>query len=598
MVNSSNNNSDTKVSILTKLGYIFSAREKLEIFLLLIAVIIGTFLELAGVAIFSPFTEVITDQERIFANPYTSFLYEKFHFQDTSSFISFLAGVIIAVYFAKNIYLAFEKRYFYQYSYRNQMRIADRLMDAYMHEDYTFHLNRNVADLQRTLQSDTDLFTKGVIHSLELIAELVTCLSLGVYVFSVSRSIAISVLVLLLVCTLLFTTISRRFSRTIGARNQQYRGKLLQWLNQAIGGIKEVKILGREEYFQNSYHDYFARFVHGELINRMIAITPRYVVETFCMTGLLGAIIVKINYGQKDFADFIPQLAVFGVAAFRLLPSAGKINEHVADILYSAPSLDLIYRDLKDVEDYRKKTRQEQEAVCKLNRGIFVKDVCYHYPNSELQVLNGATVTILKGQSAAFIGSSGAGKTTLADIILGLLTPQYGHVYVDDFDVFRNTRSWQKEIGYIPQSIYLSDDTIRNNIAFGIPDDKISDEKVIEALRKAQLYDYVQGLPDGLDTMVGDRGIRLSGGQRQRIGIARALYHDPEFLVLDEATSALDSETETAVMQAIDLLHGRKTMLIIAHRLSTIRNVDHIYEIGGGSIREVSKESLFSRETS
>ena len=333
-------------------------------------------------------------------------------------------------------------------------------------------------------------------------------------------------------------------------------------------------------------------------INRLLSITPKYMVEAVCMTGLLIAIIIKLNFGHGELENFIPQLATFAVAAFRLLPSVGRINEHVNNILYAVPSVDLIYGDLKGIEDYQESKGEEEGKEWSFEHGITAKHITYAYPNTDTNVLEDASCVIPKGKTVAFIGSSGAGKTTMADIILGLLAPQRGKILVDDIDVFKNLTMWHHQIGYIPQVIYLSDDTIRNNIAFGIHEDQIDEEAVRTALKKAQLAEFVDTLPDGLDTIVGDRGVRLSGGQRQRIGIARALYHDPEILVLDEATSALDNETETAVMEAIESLQGSKTMIIIAHRLTTIQNADIIYEVGDGKVTERSKEYVFGDEES
>ena len=289
--------------------------------------------------------------------------------------------------------------------------------------------------------------------------------------------------------------------------------------------------------------------------------------------------------------EFIPQLSVFAVAAFRLMPSVGKINEHYSAMLYSVPSLELIYNDLKSVENLIVKSRIVDNDW-KFKDTVKVSHVSYHYPDSEENVLKDINLEIKKGTTVAIIGASGAGKTTLIDVLLGLLEPQYGKLYADGMDVEKNLSTWQKEIGYIPQVIYLSDDSIRNNIAFGIEKEKIDDEAIISALRQAQLHEFVQNLPNGLDTFVGDRGVRLSGGQRQRIGIARALYHNPEILVLDEATSALDNETETAVMEAINSLQGLKTMIIIAHRLTTIQNADAIYEVVDGKTVLREKEEV------
>ena len=314
------------------------------------------------------------------------------------------------------------------------------------------------------------------------------------------------------------------------------------------------------------------------------------------MTGLLIAIVIKLNFGQKELTAFIPQLATFAVAAFRLLPSVGRINEHVTNIMYAIPSVDLIYEDLKGIEDCQEQQKQDEVSQWHFEKEIRVNKITYAYPDAETNVLEDAECIIPKGKTVALVGSSGAGKTTLADIILGLLVPQRGKILADEINVFKNLGIWHHKIGYIPQVIYLSDDTIRNNVAFGVYEDKIDDEAIKAALEKAQLWEFVDSLPMGLDTLVGDRGVRLSGGQRQRIGIARALYHDPEILVLDEATSALDSETEAAVMEAIEQLQGTKTMLIIAHRLTTIRKADIIYEVENQKIVQKSKEEIFGTQ--
>ena len=311
------------------------------------------------------------------------------------------------------------------------------------------------------------------------------------------------------------------------------------------------------------------------------------------MTGLLVAVIVKLVFGEADMVYFISQLAAFAVAAMRLMPSVGRINEHASNMLYAFPSVELVYHDLTAVENLDGSDGQEYRADWKLKKGICVQGLSYHYPDTEEWVLKDVNFTIQKGTTVAFIGSTGSGKTTMVDIILGLLTPVEGVVMADEINIHEQLKTFHAQVGYIPQTIYLSDDTIRNNIAFGVQEERIDEEAVRVAVEKAQLKEFVESLPHGLDTIVGDRGVRLSGGQRQRIGIARALYHDPEILVLDEATSALDNETEAAVMEAIEHLQGMKTMIIIAHRLTTIRNVDVIYEVADGSVSERSKAEVF-----
>lgn len=575
--------------MLGKLNYIFTKSDKIKIFVLAAAIVFGSFLELLAVSIFQPFIDLIMDSSVLEKDGILSEVYQRFSFGSMEYFLAAIAGGIILIYIVKNIYIIVEKNVIYRFSYRIQQKISTQLLRAYMKEPYTFHLNNNISALQRSMQEDTDQFTKGIIHLMEMLAEALVCMALGVYLFTVSQSITVIIVGLLLICLAVFSVISRKYSTAWGRQGQQYKAKIYQWMNQSLGGIKEIKVLNREKSFIEQYDGYFAKYVRVLRLNRLIGIIPKYIIEMVCMTGLLLALIFKIFFGQKDLVEFIPQLAVFAVAAFRLLPSVGRINEHLSVVLYAFPSLDLIYNDLREIEQLETK-EQERDEAWKFTDKIAVKDVTYCYPGGESSVIEKASFSIEKGKTVAFVGASGAGKSTMVDILLGLLKPQRGVIYADGMNIYKNLPTWQKEIGYIPQTIYLSDDTIRSNVAFGIVREEIDEQAVVHALRQAQLYDFVESLPDGLDTYVGDRGVRLSGGQRQRIGIARALYHDPEILVLDEATSALDNDTENAVMEAIDSLQGKKTILIIAHRLTTIKNANVIFEVEDGKVTQKSKE--------
>ena len=583
-----------QAGLLSKLAYIFDKRDKWKIVLLLIAVVIGSFLELLGVTVFMPFINIISDQTAIQKTWYLKIIYDGFGFSSPKQFLVALTIGIIGIYVIKNVYLILEKNFIFRFSYNTQMRLSTRLLDTYMKEPYTFHLNKNIATLQRSLHEDTSRFMQVILYSLELVAELAVCLVLVTYLMIVSKSITIIVLGMLVLCVGVFTLTTRKYSRKLGQDNQGYQGKIFQWMNQSLGGIKEIKILEREDYFTDEFQKYYRKYAKGLQIARTISILPKYLVEAVSMTGILVAIVVKLLFGEADMTYYLPQLTVFAVAAMRLMPSVGRINEHTTNMLYALPSVELVYHDLTEIEDYIEQQNQEVKEDWTLQNSIRVQDVTYYYPDTEEPVINGANLTIEKGKTVAFIGSSGAGKTTMVDIILGLLVPQQGVVMADNINIHEKPKTFHAQVGYIPQVIYLSDDTIRNNIAFGVNEKEIDEKAVLAAMEKAQLTEFVENLPHGLDTIVGDRGVRLSGGQRQRIGIARALYHDPEILVLDEATSALDNETESAVMEAIDKLQGTKTMIIIAHRLTTIRNVDVIYEVGNGKVTEKTKEEVFS----
>lgn len=580
--------------MINKLAYIFDRKDKIKLFFLFILIVIGSFLELAAVAIFSPFINFLMNPSEVENNGILSRISTQFHLNTYEQFLTFMCIIIIIIYVAKNIFLLFKQWYNIRFSNDVQNRLAVRMLSVYMREPYTFHLNKNIAVLQRSIQNDTLQFSIAMVNMVQLLSEILVCISLGMMLFVVSRSMAMIVALLLFVCVGLYMKITRRFIKKLGKEFQFYSAKIYQWINQSLSGIKEVKVLSREEFFIESFGKYNKLAVRMNGINKLIQGSSKYLVETVCMVGLFLVIIARIYYSQHDTSTFVAQLAVFAMAAFRLLPAANRINEHFSTMNYASASIDLIYEDLVEIENHDGTAARKQETQTDWNfeNSIVIRNISYAYPNTDENVLDDACCEIPKGKTAAFIGSSGAGKTTLADIILGLLPPQRGKVLADGMDIFKNIDLWHKQVGYIPQVIYLADDTIRNNIAFGVNEESIDEASVEAALKKAQLYDFVDNLPEGLDTFVGDRGIRLSGGQRQRIGIARALYHDPEILVLDEATSALDNETEIAVMEAIDSLKGLKTMLIIAHRMTTIKNADIIYEIADGKITKRDKKDI------
>ena len=576
-----------------KLRYIFTRKEKICLVGVFFLILVGSFIELLGVSVFLPFIQVMMEPERVQEEASLRYIYEHFHFQSTDQFLIALGVLICAVYVFKNVYLTIMQNAILKFSYTTRMQLATKLLSTYMAEPYTFHLNRNISELQRSLQYDTGQFMQLVNASLQVLAEIAVVICLGIYLFYTSPTISIVIMGLIIICVGFFTLVSKKYSRRIGKQNEIYNAQLYQWINQALGGIKEVKIINRESFFVNSYKEVYKRLIKGAKNNEMLATIPKYILETVCIVGMIVAVIAKLLWGRRDLTAFVVQMSAFAVAAFRLLPSVGKINAYVNSIMYSLPSLDLIYEDLKAIEGFELEEDKVGEAeIWHLQDKIQLNGITYSYSDSDKCVLDHVDISIQKGETVALIGSSGAGKTTLADVFLGLLIPQKGTILVDGKDIYQNMDSWHHMLGYIPQSIYLSDDTIQNNVAFGVREEDINEEAVIEALKKAQLYEFVTTLKKGKDTFVGDRGVRLSGGQRQRIGIARALYYDPEILVLDEATSALDNETETAVMEAIDSLKGIKTMVIIAHRLSTIRNADKIYEVVDGKAVKRDKEEV------
>ncbi len=587
--------------IIKEFRYILNRRQKLQVAWLLVLIVIGSFMELLGVAVFLPFIRMLMDPEAAlndYDRPYLKWAYEMLHVPDINTFLIMIALLICAVYVVKNVYLSFMQNSILSFTYRTRMGLATKLLDTYMHEPYSFHLRTNIAEMQKSLTTDAQQFMLLLNNLLQTMAELTMVAAIVAYLFHTSHAITMVVALMLLFFLGVFTYASRNISGKVGRQNEHYNIKLNQWVNQALGGIKEVKVLHREEFFVDSYRDYYGKLIKGAKLNEMLATVPKYLLETVCIVGMLLAVIVKLQFGQDvSRTTFITQLTAFAVASFRILPSVGKLNSYISNINYCVPSLDYIYHDLKSIEEFHETARAEDAdrkgtGDLTFEDAVHVKDICFHYSDADTNVIDHVSFDLPKGKTMAFIGSSGAGKTTLADIILGLHVPQSGDICVDDWSIQRNPNAWHRLLGYIPQTIYLTDDTIRRNIAFGVSENEIDEEAVARAIHQAQLDDFIAELPDGLDTFVGDRGVRISGGQRQRIGIARALYQNPEILIMDEATSALDNETETAVMESINHLQGEKTMIIIAHRLTTIRNADLIYEVGDGGVQLRTKEEL------
>lgn len=579
--------------MIKELRYIFGRNEKIRITVLFFMALIGSIFECMGVGVFVPLVEMLMNTDSIYENDLLHAFYTNGGFQSVQGFLTVITAIIIFFFVFKNIYLIIEKYLIYSFSFNMQNKISTKLLRAYMKESYTFHLNQNIAVLQRGMQSDADKFAKAIINIMELMIEITICISLGIYLLYISKSITLIVVGMLGICVGIFTLISKKYSVELGKQGQVYSAKLYQWMNQSLGGIKEVKVLNREQYFVKSYERYFREYVNVLKYSRLLSNMPKYIVEMVSISAVLLAIMVKMNYGKGELVTFVPQLSAFAIAAFKLLPAVGKINEYYSNILNTSPAIHYIYDALKNVEDVNLDFADSHDSW-EFSGSVELKNICYHYPDTNEDVISQANMTIQKGTTVAIIGESGAGKTTLVDILLGLLEPQYGKIMADGMNIYKNINTWHKVIGYIPQTIYLSDDTIKSNVAFGIDEEEIDESAVRDALEKAQLLDFVDNLPLGLETMVGDRGVRLSGGQRQRIGIARALYHNPEILVLDEATSALDSKTENAVMDAVDKLQGQKTIIIIAHRLTTIQNADVIYEVKNGAIVERKKKDVLN----
>ena len=574
--------SKKEVYMIKKVSYILDRAQKVKLLILLIIIFIGAFVELLGVSSIMPLINVATDPDAIEKTWYLLMIRDFFGFTNIKQIVVFLAVFLIVIYIVKNLYITFQYNVQYRFIFNNQRRLAVKMMNSYMHQNYLFHVSRNVAELQRNVTEDVNGFYTVVLNILQLIAEVSVCVVLVIYLMSTDIMTTIVVATLISIFAIFFGIVFKRVLVKKGQENRQVSISLTKWVLQSFSGIKEIKVMNKEKFFLDNYDKTYKRFTVLQRQQTMLSFISRPTMETMCICGLLITVVVKMMCFDEDITNFIP--------------SFNRISGYLSTIMFNKAALDVLYDDLREIDELKVDNTLDttnEVAIQKLSKGIDVDNISFRYPNVDKWVIENLSMHIEPNTSVALIGASGAGKSTLADIILGVLEPQMGMVEVEGVNIKENLFAWHKCIGYIPQTIYLMDDTIRANIAFGLDREQINEEALWNAIRGAQLEQFVKGLPDGLETVIGDRGVKLSGGQRQRIGIARALYSQPTVLILDEATSALDNETEREVMEAIDGLKGTRTLIIIAHRLTTIKNCDVIYEVKDGVIVRKEYEDIF-----
>ena len=584
--------------MIKKINYVLDRRQKINLCILLVIIFIGAFVELLGVSAVMPLIDVAMKPEMIGEKWYFVLISKYTGFTEPNQMILFLAVLLIVIYILKNAYVIVMYSLQYRFVFNNQQRLSVRMMKSYMQQDYLFHISKNVAEFQRNIINDINGFFMVVLNALQFLAEFSVSVVLVIFLLVQDWVSTVAVATLLFLFMGVFTIFFRKVLVKIGEESRQANVQVTKWLFQAFSGIKEIKVANRETFFIANYDRSYKDCARAQRQQSVLTYLPKPVMETVCICSLMLAMIIKITVLKSDIASFVTTLSVFAVAAFRMLPSFNKITGYISGMMFNKPAIDAVYKDLMEIEQLMVQKTEEQIDTQKvsLTTAIELKNVSFRYPESDRWILKEANLGIKKNTSVAFIGASGAGKTTAADLILGILQPEEGIITINGTEIKKCMASWHEAIGYIPQTIYLMDDSIRANVAFGIPDSEIDDAAIEKALREAQLDQFVHTLPDGVNTMIGDRGVKLSGGQRQRIGIARALYRNPSVLVLDEATSALDNDTEKEVMEAIDGLHGTRTLIVIAHRLSTIRKCDKIYEVGNGGFIERNKEEVLGGE--
>ena len=569
---------------------LMNRKQKLKMVQILIMMLIGAVLETASIGLVLPAIQVILTPESLEGDGLVAKVYRMTGLGNPTHFIVLILSMIILGFVLKNVFLFFQNVVQLRFVYTNQFETSQRMMINFMKRPYEYYLNADTSVIQRVITSDVNNMYGLVLASLQLVSEIIIFVFLAVVLITQAPMMILMIATLLIVVLAVIKCVLKPVMYKAGQENQDYYSGLYKWIEESVMGIKEIKIANKENYFITEYGKCGQGYVSAVQRYNIFNSTPRLLIETVCMAGLILYLLIMILAGA-EMSGMVGQVGTFAVAAMRLLPSANRINNYLTQISYFEPFFMGVSDNLQeeihdenmvyDMEAYRQKKQVEKLPV---EKKIELNDIVYHYPNSDALIFDHAHIEIPVGTSVGIVGTSGSGKTTIVDIMLGLLDIQQGQILADGVEVRDHYEGWLKNIGYIPQTIFMVDSTIRKNVAFGYHDEDIDDEKVWAALKKARLDEFVRGLPEGLDTSIGERGIRISGGQRQRIGIARALFEDPEVLVLDEATSALDNETEAAIMESINSLHGHKTLVIIAHRLQTIEKCDMVYRVEEGQI--------------
>ena len=576
--------------VLKKLNVILDSKQKNRMKILVVMMINGALLETVSISLVLPIATVMTNPDSINGDSIAGILYRMLGCENVQQFaIAMLVGILIA-FVVKNVFLFIQTKMQLDFVYNNQFETSRKMMINFMKRPYEYYLNAETAVIQRNITSDVNNMYAMVLSILQLMSEFVIFTFLGTFLIIQDAVMFIVIGGLLVLVLLTIKVVLKPIMIRAGQENQDYYAGLFKWINQAVTGIKEIKIANKESYFISEYAKCGDGYVQAVKKYSLYNTAPKLLIETICIAGFVVYMLIAFAMG-RDTESIVVSISAFAVAAIKLLPSANRINNQLTNIAYFEPffygASDNLQADISDksiVYDAGAYTGEETVQKLPIRDKILLENITYKYPNTEKYIFDHMDMEIPIGQAIGIVGTSGSGKTTVVDILLGLLEMETGLITADGADV--NTKEnyprWLGNVGYIPQTIFMLDSDIRHNVAFGVPDELIDDDKVWRALKEAQLDTFVKSLPKGLNTEIGERGIRLSGGQRQRIGIARALFDDPEVLILDEATSALDNDTEAAIMESINSLHGKKTLVIIAHRLQTIEKCDMVYRVENG----------------
>lgn len=588
------------LSIFKKMLYILDTEQKKQGVCIAINMLIVSTLDTLGVAAILPFISALTEIKTVKSQWYTKYFMSFFHISSDTSLMIAIGVCIIVLYMVKNLYSWLYQCMLIKYQCKIQHELSVTMLKSYMSRPYSFFRNTNSAVIQRGIDADVVAVYNIISNVFTLTSQIVTIIMISLFLLRQDVEMAVALLVAGIICVTVLVLVFKRKISLSGKEFFKSNSARISSSYQIITGIKEIYVMQRRENFTAQYDKAYKDYTDALIEKNKVNAAPVRVVETIFVTIIIGMVCVKLMLGMNP-VSYVPQLATFAIAGFRMLPMLTAIPGCINEMIFYYPMLSETYgnisqaRKIKYSEDGNVNNDKNEER-CAFNQSLCLNNVSYRYEDGTKDVLCNLNFEIKKGEMVGIIGESGAGKSTLAEIIMGLDRPTKGSVTVDGYDIFKMPKTWSKTIGYIPQTVFMIDSSIRDNVTFGIDEKEISDEKVWEALRKARLEDFVRKLPNGLDTMIGERGIKFSGGQRQRVAIARALYYDPAIMVMDEATSALDNETETAVMESINDLQGIMTLIIIAHRLTTIKKCDKIYSIENGKAVLKSKKEVFGEE--
>lgn len=576
-------------SIFYKLNFLLSSKQKIQLGILGFLLIIGIFFEMLGLGVILPSLGLMVNPDVSNNFPILKPLLKKIGNPSQAQLVFYGVILLVSVYTIKTLFLIYMSWKQSKFTSEMSIEISHKLFLGYMKQPYVFHLQKNSAELIRNIQSEVAQFSFISQSFLAFAIESSIILGVTMMLLMVEPVGAITIVIFLSIAIYIFYKLTKDRLLEWGRQRQEHTTKSNQHLIQGLSGVKDIKILGRQEYFVKQFDHHNILTAKIQIKSSTLGLVPRSYLEFLAVVGLSGLILIMLEQ-QKDFKLLIPTLGVFAASAFRMIPSANRIMTSLQGIRFSKPVIDLLYSEFKtigDTCDY--KDKKSDNFI--FSDSIKLSDIYFKYPGSNTYSIENVSIEINKGESIGLIGQSGSGKSTLVDLILGLLEQNKGNILIDNLSEF-DMNSWQMKIGYVPQAIYLTDDTLSNNIAFGIANKDINIKRVQECIDAAQLTQLVLELEDGLNTYVGERGVRLSGGQKQRIGIARALYNNPDILIFDEATSALDSNTEIEVMNSIDKLKRVKTLILVAHRLSTLKNCDKIFTLEKGRIIKIEKHIL------